>query len=453
MYHLLRRNKYIKKKTAVRLFFSIVLVGVLLFGQVRTSIAGTTNEEYADTDKFAHNIYSDPDLSDTSGRFRTFTIDFYGEQTPCYTYWALANFGMSISDETKERYNGIIGGGAYGGLQHRWDGDRVGILSFWEYFYQEGGEQKSLRATRIFPEGSNNFGGEGEGTNCIWEYNWKDQSWYRMVLHCWEDIENETTFVGQWFCDLSTGEWTLLSYFDTHLYDATFQGMMSLFQENYISGIDHWPVEREFHVKNMYVNDAEDGLWKSIPSTTLSFGYDQTNKMGAASFGVGVDADGEYFWGKAGGLVPNQGPGNYVASQEAFLDTAPKRGDYTISQPEQPILGSPSLDSLKLTEENGIWTVSWTNTSTSTPQLSYKVEVLDEDGVLLFEKEATRPEETSVVLEGVMDESFQCRVTVEDIFGSQTVLTETADAESMWNNSWCARGLLAFFVWLISLWR
>lgn len=441
------------KKTAVQLFVAFILVGLMIIGQVKSSMAETSDEDtYADTDKFAHNIYSDPDLSETSGAFHTFTIDFYGEQTPCYTYWALANFGMSISDATKARYSGITGGGAYAGLQHRSPGDRVGILSFWEYFYQEGGEQKSLRATRIFPEGSNNFGGEGEGTNCIWEYNWKDQSWYRMVLHCWEDLENGTTFVGQWFCDLSTGEWTLLSYFDTHLYDATFQGMMSLFQENYISGIDYWSMEREFHVKNMYVNDAKDGLWQSIPSTTLLFGYDQTNKMGAASFGVGEDVNGEYFWGRSGGLVPNQGQGNYIAPQEAFHETALKSGYYSISQPEQPTFGSPSLDSLTLTEENGTWTASWTSTSTSTPQLSYKVEVFDEDGVLLFVKEATRPEETSVVLEGVMADSFQCRITIQDIFGSQTILTETKEPESMEQSHWVTHGLVAFLLWLISLW-
>lgn len=412
------------KQNIIRTVLACMLALCMIFGSVIVGYADS-DTDIADK-KMAHNIYTAPSTSKTSGRYNTFTIDFYGEQTPNYTYWALANFSMFLSPKTKLMYRGINGGGAYSGLQNTSPSKgKVAILSFWEYFYTEGGEQKSLRATRIFPEGTSNFGGEGEGTNCIRQYSWKDKSWYRMVLHCWEDLENGTTFAGQWVCDLSTGEWFLNAYFDTHLYDSYFQGNMGLFQENYIDGIENWTKEREFRVKNLYVNDSKDGQWKSLNGSTLSFGYTQENKMGVASFGTGSDADGEYFWGKAGGLAPGQGEGNYVAAQQEYLANlkqTEKSNFYTIQQPETPTLGSVSIDQLKLEEKNDKWTVSWELGKTSTPQCTYKVELIDNAGKVIYEKEASRPEETSVEVADLNTDAFKCRTTITDIFGSSAVI-------------------------------
>ena len=45
----------------------------------------------------AKNIYSNPDLSKTSKKFETFTIDFRGIDIPPSTYWALCNWNMDLS--------------------------------------------------------------------------------------------------------------------------------------------------------------------------------------------------------------------------------------------------------------------------------------------------------------------------------------------------------------------
>ena len=61
----------------------------------------------------AYNIYGNPSLSGTSGIFNTYTIDFRSQMTPYFTYWALANFNLYLSSETKRAYRNISGGGAY----------------------------------------------------------------------------------------------------------------------------------------------------------------------------------------------------------------------------------------------------------------------------------------------------------------------------------------------------
>ena len=130
----------------------------------------------------AYNIYSNP--TGVPLGWNAFTIDFLSTETPNYTYWALANFSVAMTKESKVTYRSLSGGGAYAGLQNRAPTATQGfsgIMSFWEWFYTDSnGEQQSLRATRIYPKGSSEFGGEGEGTNIIAQYNWQPNIWYRM---------------------------------------------------------------------------------------------------------------------------------------------------------------------------------------------------------------------------------------------------------------------------------
>ena len=137
----------------------------------------------------AQNIYSNPVLRGTSGAFDGFSIDFRGVKTPLSTYWSLCNFGMDLT-EFKKKYPDARGGGAYAGLQNTVIG-RKAILSFWETFY-DGDKQRHI-AKRVFPGGKEHlFGGEGDGTNMIAEYLWKDNVWYRMVLRSWTDGDART---------------------------------------------------------------------------------------------------------------------------------------------------------------------------------------------------------------------------------------------------------------------
>ena len=369
--------------------------------------------------EMAYNIYADPDLSSTGGSFETFMIDFRATESAPYTYWALANFGMQITPETLKKYPGLCYGGAYAGLQDRGpDLPRAGIMSFWHWEYQENGKMVELNASKLYPNAEDNpFGGEGTGMSSIQPFDWVDNNWYTMVLHTWQDKDTGTTFVGQWFLDQTTGKWTLITYYDTHLINSALNGGMSLFQENY------WGISREeersFNTKGIYVLDKLDGNWKSINSVTISYGDGgAANKLGAHEFG----ATDEYFWGMAGGSVENQA---------AYEAAATKYQKYTINQPATPTFDSPAISSLS---KNGN-TFTWALSEEGTPQLGFTLEILDETGTVVYTAERTRPEQTSFTVDEQLPDEYLYRLTVTDIFGNTTVKENVTDHYLFGNDS------------------
>ena len=395
------------------LFRSFVLLLALIapLGTASTCFAEEEELKY-----MAYNFYANPDLSATSKRFDSFMIDFRSDKTPLTTYWSLANFGMDLnSPKTRRTYPGISGYGAYAGLQN--SSGKMAILSFWEATYTQKSETITLTATRIYPKGSSEFGGEGEGTNCIKPYDWQADRWYRMLLYSWEDAETGTTFAGMWLLDVESGNWTLFAYFDTHLYDSFFTGAMSQFMENYW-GSDvntNCNVERTCNLKNMYVYDRVKKDWVSLPTATLSYGdggavLEHQKKYGAHSFG----AEADYFWGSTGGKVEDQ---------EAYEKEATKSATYTISQPETPTLGAPAIQKLRLGQS-----ITWELAESSTPQLSYSVKVVDTNGKTLLEKSATRPEVRSEELSDLGTDAYNCIVTITDVFGTSTTTEIATDA-------------------------
>ena len=250
--------------------------------------------------RMAHNVYVDPDLSSTSGKFDGFSIDFKADEAGMATYWSLCNWQMN-KDDLVSKYEVIDDyAGAYAGLQMRPDGPKA-IMSFWEINYiDESGNETKIQAERIYPSGgeTNQFGGEGEGSNYICDYNWEKGKWYRMYLNCYQD-EDGKTFVEQWIADLSTGEWTLISCFDTGLYYSYFEGSMSQFMENYDS--DYANETRTFEYCNICVREYGQDDWTPIFSADLSVDTYWDNKKGNAFYGTTEDR----FYGIANGYGPD----------------------------------------------------------------------------------------------------------------------------------------------------
>ena len=332
-------------------------------------------------EKFAHNIYSNPVLRETSGCFDGFFIDFRGVQTPVATYWALCNWGMDLTT-FKNEHPDARGGGAYAGLQHTCNG-KTAIMAFWETLYDN--DTKRHNAKRIYPAGDDSaFGGEGEGTNFITPFPWEDNTWYRMVLRSWTDAENGTTFVGQWVQNRESGEWSLISYFDTRLVDSYIKGGMSQFQENYWEA-DSEPI-RSFNLKNIFVKDCRDG-WKYIPRTTLciddpAWGF---RTAGTHEFGATT----EYYYGSAGGDVDD--PVSYDAERPITgLFALPGKGElYTVEE------NSTMLDSsVEVTGETA--RITLVTRPGAAPILGVEVEVLDDSGAVIATVAQTRPEKTTV---------------------------------------------------------
>lgn len=370
----------------------------------------------------AYNIYSNP--TGVPLGWNAFTIDFMSTETPNYTYWALANFSVAMTKESKVTYRSLSGGGAYAGLQNRAPTATQGfsgIMSFWEWFYTDSnGEQQSLRATRIYPKGSSEFGGEGEGTNIIAQYNWQPNKWYRMYLKSWVNPETKTTYVGQWFLDIEAGEWTLFSYFDTHMINSYLTGNAGLFMENYVSATN--TEERDFRTKNIYFMDKRTNEWVSTPSCFLSFGGHSAEypKIGTHEFG----STDEYFWGKAGAPVENQ---------DEYEKTAQQKAIYSIKQPEQPDeTAAPVIKSLTSgdTKKDAAITktaIRWEMDEKSTPFFSYTLKVTDQNGKELFASAATAPELTELSFENT-EAAYKCELTVTDVFGKTATATYTSEA-------------------------
>lgn len=252
------------------------------------------------TERMAHNVYSDPDLSGTSGRFDGFMIDFRADRAACGTYWALCNWRMNKDELMSRRHVEDPDAGAYAGLQLRPDGPKA-ILSFWEIgCVDDSGEREVIEARRVYPaEGdTDRFGGEGEGTHYICDYPWREGAWYRMYLGCYQDGTGRT-FVEQWIADLASGAWTLICRFDTGLYGSFFEGDMSQFMENYDSAYAN--ETRTFEYRNIRVREYGSVTWTAVGASRLSVDTWWDNKKGGAAFGAQDDR----FWGIANGCGPD----------------------------------------------------------------------------------------------------------------------------------------------------
>ena len=351
----------------------------------------------------AHNIYSNPQFN-RNDLYDTFMIDFKGIQTPYYTYWALCNWQMDLSG-FKQYHSNVNGGGAYAGLQANGGGKRSAIMSFWEVSYDGGQIQ---RAKMVYPNGdTHSFGGEGEGSNHITDYGWQNNKWYRMVLHSWDNPSTGTTYVAQWFLDVSSGQWTLISVFDTKLPSSGLTGGFSQFQENYV-GTTKDEV-REFNFKNMYARKKSTNTWYSLNTTELTydtkaFGYDTA---GRHEFGVKNNS----FWGLAGGKVSNQ---------EQYDQQQPESQIYTINQPNLPQITTSKV-SMRVTNDNNNVTIYW---DYNAPQKEYKINIKDKNNNIIKTINDINPATRQI---SINDDSTThiYELTVTDIFGNTSSTKST----------------------------
>ena len=325
-------------------------------------------------------IFSVPDLSETSNKITTYTIDFRGIDTPESTYWSLANFHLDTSD-FEETHSDVSGGGAYAGLQTLYNGERVAIMSFWKINYKENGEEKDLRFNRIYPSGDEmNFSGEGEGTTYRAPYNWESNVWYRFVLHTWEDYTRKT-FIGVWIQNLSTKEWTLFAYFNTNLsysYIGGGYGALAFFQEIFSSA--HLKKERQFQIKNMYVFDKVKKEWASINKSHLYY-----NENPEINKGIGYTPF--YFYGFSGPHIDGQ---NEEKTEKEFTAS--------ITQPKTPDFDKPVLKKFEVEMDSHYLKLKWEWDSTSCPIYQYTITYEDVLYGIKNTYRFTRPEKDQINL-------------------------------------------------------
>lgn len=224
-------------------------------------------------------------------KYTEYVIDFKAGHLPKGTYCCLGNWKMDYStlesqyENVRTEYEGV---NAYAGFQNIYNGDKMGIMSFWDVFYEdESGVEQKLRAKRIYPKEVTNkeeFDGEGTGAHCSVPYAWEANHWYRMHLKCGTSQSTGNTTVEQWVCDLETGEYTLVCGYDTGVKNSLFKGSIAVFLENYMP--EHAGNVRSMEICNAKYLDASTNQWTTLTTVYVASANGLPQYEGSYDFGV-----------------------------------------------------------------------------------------------------------------------------------------------------------------------
>lgn len=235
--------------------------------------------------------------SQTERNFTQLSIDFKADYVPAATYCCPVNFYIDYSS-LLEKYDSVGNGGGisgYGGLQRQTDGTKYNsILSLWDvYCKKKTGEQDTIRATLINPEGSESirFDNEGNGVSFRPDYSWEPQKWYRMLIQLGVSETTENTTLEQWIGDISKKEWRQLCVFDLGAPDLKFKGNIAVFLENFNPSTAGDIRTLEF--KNVRIYSRERQRWLSLYSGDF---YNDTDNKIKKSGSYQYGADDDTFW-------------------------------------------------------------------------------------------------------------------------------------------------------------
>ena len=228
---------------------------------------------------------------DENTRYTEYSVEFKSDYLPAGTYCCLSNWEMDHSPLKKKykkvwtEYEGV---NAYAGFQRIHDGSTVGIMSFWDVYYEDyNGNFKTIRAQRVYPHNTDKtdtFGGEGTGVHCLAPYEWKCGHWYRMHLRCMTSETTGNTVVEQWVCDLETDKYTHLCSYDLGFACSAFRGATAIFLENYISELAG--EVRTLEVRNAMFREETSGRWYRLDEITIRSRGGYPKFEGSYNFGV-----------------------------------------------------------------------------------------------------------------------------------------------------------------------
>lgn len=355
----------------------------------------------------SHGLYMECSIGPVNNRADGFMIDFYSDaDNALATYYSNANWGMyTVPTVRKNGYKSMIGGGAYAGLQITYRSNmRKGIMSFWRYECTDWMDNVTYLYADTMMGRSTHYDNEGSGTSCVMDYNWDCGTWYRELIQCWTDAETGETFMGNWYYNYTTDHWDLFVYYNTHLWDSYINSGVSQFLENFSQS--YRENVRNFRYKGVYVLSHDDGNWVSSPNVKI-FTDSNVNAVGETS--MGIAEDGSYVWGQVDG------------ASSIDSDTR-KEATYTINQPATPqSIGKPAIGKMVVTENaDGESIVSWEMGEHSTPELTTRITVLDENNMLLYSKTQTRPDLSEVNLGDLKSDTYRVTLSVTDVFGQKT---------------------------------
>ena len=234
-----------------------------------------------------------------------------------------------------------------------------------------------------------------------------------MVLRSWK--ENGKIYIANFIRNEATGKWFHTSTIGRRA-ESGFLGVGNgAFLENWVGDNPLW--DGRFHRKAFFKdcwNLGVDNVWEKSTRRYFSANDNDAGRNGYfdRAFNAGYDAkENAYFMEHGGSVTP-----------DAAFGTG-----RTLDLPEQANQGAtPMLMALSGSNESAKYQsnkviVSWAISDTGSPQLSYKIELLDPQGGVVANKELIRPETRADTLNNTLTTgNYNVRLTITDIFNKQS---------------------------------
>ncbi|UIR57429.1 DUF3472 domain-containing protein [Sphingobacterium sp. SRCM116780] len=257
------------------------------------------------------------------------------------------------------------------------------------------------------------FGGEGDGQKTVNPYNWSVNTWYNMVIRSWK--ENGKIYIANFVQDLSTGKWLHTSTVGREASAGYLGSGSGTFLENWIG--DNPSYDGRFHRKaflkdtwNLSVNN----VWEKSTSRYFSANDNDAGRNGQfdRAFNVGYSStEDAYFMEHGGSTTPDPAFGT-----GRVLDLPAQT-----NQGSAPVLTTIENSYSTARYHNNKLIISWGINETKSPQLSYKLELLNATGTVLQTQEKIKPEKRIDTLSSTLATgNYTVRITLTDIFNQQT---------------------------------
>lgn len=259
------------------------------------------------------------------------------------------------------------------------------------------------------------FGGEGDGWKTINPYNWSINTWYNLVNRAW--VANNRLFIATFIKDLSTNNWlhtATLSIPFTGVYLASYN---NAFLENWDGTNSQWngSFVRKAFFKDSWKLNAK-GNWEKNTNATVSVNNSQAdiqrNGIYHDSFNAGYDENENAYFMQHGGSTTLSG--NFNGGRTLNLPAQTNQG--TI-----PSLTIGTILSVEFAHNpnNNSSNIGWLIDNTKSPQLSYKVEILNEFNAVILTVQDTKPQQRNHSFT-LTPGNYQARITIVDIFNQNS---------------------------------
>ncbi|PZP51028.1 MAG: hypothetical protein DI598_04280, partial [Pseudopedobacter saltans] len=316
--------------------------------------------------------------------------------------------------------------GGYSGLQHTPDSASSGgttsktlIASLWDP-NTDGG----IHAMASYiGQGTiySRFGGEGDGAKTINPYGWKVGSWYNVAHRGWKS--GDSAFVANYIQDVASGAWFLTSVLSMPSSSALLSNYDDSFLENWngSSPSNDGSTPRKALFKDCWALNVS-GDWMKPNSRYVSINTSAADSARNGIYNNNFDAgynsaEDAFYMAHGAGVVPSA---IFNGTRSATLPNQTNQGSV-------PSLGTVSISSVSASNTNGVTTINWTVPTTSAPQFSTNIEIVNSSNTVVASYVDTVPQRRSANLTTLLAPgSYSARVTVRDIFNRQsTSVTNT----------------------------